>query len=381
MRRLLLLVSTIIFVDALLFTALTPLVPAYADEFDLSKAGAGLLVGAYGAGAVLGGIPGGLAAAKWGPKRAVIGGLLLLAFASFAFASAGTALALGLARFVQGVSSTATWAGALSWISIEAPRERRGEAIGATFGVAVFGAVIGPVFGGVAKLAGIELSFTVVGAVVLVLAGLAALGGASRSQPIAFDGLTRALRDTRYLGGLWLNMLPAILFGVLLVLTPLALDSAGWGAFAIAAVFFGAGLVEVVLNPVLGRFSDRVGRLVPIRASLAASAVMAAALASASSAVAIAALVCVASISFGSLYTPSMSLASHRADAAGLAQGLAFGVVNTAWACGELIGPTLGGALAESAGDAAPYLVGASLCALTLAATYRVAGRMRPDAT
>jgi MFS family permease len=380
MRRLLVLVSTIIFVDALLFTALTPLVPQYADEFDLSKAGAGLLVGAYGAGAVLGGIPGGLAAARWGPKRAVIGGLLLLAVASFAFAFAGTALALGLARFVQGISSTATWAGALSWISMEAPRERRGEAIGTTFGVAVFGAVIGPVFGGVAKLAGIELSFAVVGAVVLALAGLAALGGSSRSQPIRFDGLTRALRDTRYVGGLWLNMLPAILFGVLLVLTPLALDSAGWGAFAIAAVFFGAGLVEVVLNPMLGRFSDRVGRLLPIRASLAASAVMAAALASASSAVGIAVLVCVASISFGSLYTPSMSLASHRADAAGLAQGLAFGVVNTAWACGELIGPTLGGALAESAGDAAPYLVGASLCLLTLAATYRVAGRMRPDA-
>jgi MFS family permease len=380
MRRLLVLVSTIIFVDALLFTALTPLVPKYADEFDLSKAGAGLLVGAYGAGAVLGGIPGGLAAAKWGPKRAVIGGLLLLAVASFAFAFAGTALTLALARFVQGLSSTATWAGALSWISIEAPRERRGEAIGTTFGVAVFGAVIGPVFGGVANLAGIELSFAIVGAVVLALAGLAALGGSSHSQAITFDGLTRALRDSRYVGGLWLNMLPAILFGVLLVLTPLALDSAGWGAFAIAGVFFGAGLVEVVLNPVLGRFSDRVGRLIPIRASLAASAVMAAALASASSAVAIAALVCVASISFGSLYTPSMSLASHRADAAGLAQGLAFGVVNTAWACGELIGPTLGGALAESAGDAAPYLVGAFLCVLTLAATYRVAGRMRPDA-
>jgi MFS family permease len=380
MRRLLVLVSTIIFVDALLFTALTPLVPKYADEFDLSKAGAGLLVGAYGAGAVLGGIPGGLAAAKWGPKRAVIGGLLLLAVASFAFAFAGTALTLALARFVQGISSTATWAGALSWISIEAPRERRGEAIGTTFGVAVFGAVIGPVFGGVANLAGIELSFAIVGAVVLALAGLAALGGSSHSQAITFDGLTRALRDSRYVGGLWLNMLPAILFGVLLVLTPLALDSAGWGAFAIAGVFFGAGLVEVVLNPVLGRFSDRVGRLIPIRASLAASAVMAAALASASSAVAIAALVCVASISFGSLYTPSMSLASHRADAAGLAQGLAFGVVNTAWACGELIGPTLGGALAESAGDAAPYLVGAFLCVLTLAATYRVAGRMRPDA-
>ena len=56
MRRLLALVSAIIFVDALLFTALTPLVPTYAEEFDLSKTGAGLLVGAYGAGALLGGI-------------------------------------------------------------------------------------------------------------------------------------------------------------------------------------------------------------------------------------------------------------------------------------------------------------------------------------
>ena len=41
MRRLLVLVSSIIFVDALLFTALTPLVPEYADEFELSKAGPG----------------------------------------------------------------------------------------------------------------------------------------------------------------------------------------------------------------------------------------------------------------------------------------------------------------------------------------------------
>jgi MFS family permease len=381
MRRLLALVSTIIFVDALLFTALTPLVPKFADDFDLSKAGAGLLVGAYGAGAVLGGIPGGLAAARWGPRRAVIGGLLLLAVASFAFALAGSALGLGLARFVQGISSTATWAGALSWISIEAPRERRGEAIGATFGVAIFGAVVGPVFGGVAEAVGIGISFALVGAITLSLAGLATLGRSSRTEAISFDGLTRALGDTRFLGGLWLNMLPAILFGVMLVLAPLALDSAGWGAFAIAGVFFGAGIVEVVLNPALGRLSDRVGRLVPIRTSLAVSTFMAAALAAASGAVAIAVLVCFASISFGSLYTPSMSLASHRAEAVGLAQGLAFGVVNTAWAFGELIGPTLGGALAESAaGDAAPYLVGACLCVLTFGATYRVAGRMRPNA-
>ena len=39
--RLLLLVSVVVFVDAMLFGALTPLIPGYADEFELSKTGAG----------------------------------------------------------------------------------------------------------------------------------------------------------------------------------------------------------------------------------------------------------------------------------------------------------------------------------------------------
>lgn len=380
MRRLLLLVSSIIFVDALLFTALTPLVPGYADEFDLSKAGAGLLVGAYGAGALFGGIPGGLAAARFGPKRAVVGGLLLLSVASFAFATADSAAALGAARFVQGISSTATWAGALAWISVAAPRGRRGEVIGTAFGAAVFGAVLGPVFGGLAELVGIRLSFTIVGGLTLVFAGLSTLGRSMPVEAATLSGLRLALRDERFLGGLWLNTLPAMLFGVLIVLTPLALDDAGWTTAAIAAVFFAAGLAEVLLNPFLGRLSDRVGRLLPIRVALAASVGVAVVLAGASGAALIAALICAAAISFGSMYTPSMALTSHRAEEVGLAQGLAFGVMNTAWALGELVGPTAGGALAESYGDAVPYVVGAGLCALTLVASYPVAGRVRPRA-
>jgi len=98
MRRLLALVSSIIFVDAMLYTALTPLVPGYADEFELSKTGAGLLVGAFGAGAIFGGIPGGLAAARFGPRSAVIGGLVLLGIASLAFAVAGVASSRSASR-------------------------------------------------------------------------------------------------------------------------------------------------------------------------------------------------------------------------------------------------------------------------------------------
>jgi MFS family permease len=380
MRRLLALVSSIIFVDAMLYTALTPLVPDYADEFELSKVGAGLLIAAFGAGAIFGGIPGGIAAARYGPKHAVVGGLVLLALASFAFALAGGAVTLGIARFVQGFSSTVTWAGALSWVSNAAPREQRGEVLGIAFGAAVAGAILGPMFGGIAELVGIRPAFSTLGVVALGLAALAFLGRSADCEPVTAAGIRRAFGDRRFLGGLWLNTLPAILFGTLVVLAPLTLDDAGWTTLAIAAVFLVTGLVEVAISPIVGRASDRVGRRLPIRVSLAASVVVAVALSASSEPLLIAVLVGAASLSYGSLYTPGMALASHRAESTGLAQGLAFGIVNSAWALGALIGPSLGGAVGELQSDAAAYLVGATLAALTFAATWAASeGRLRPS--
>lgn len=379
MRRLLVLVSSIIFVDAMLFTALTPLVPGYADEFDLSKVGAGLLIAAFGAGALLGGIPGGIVAARFSPKHAVVGGLVLLAIASFAFALAGGPVALGLARFLQGVASTVTWAGALAWVASAWPKERRGEALGYAFGTAVAGAIVGPMFGGAADAIGIRASFVTLGAVAIVLAASAVVARTTHGERLTTEGLARAFRDRRFIGGLWLNTLPALLFGMLVVLAPLALYDAGWSKLLIASVFLAAGVAEVILNPYLGRVTDRHGRLLPVRIALAGSVAVAIALAVSSEPALIALLIGAAAITFGALYTPSMSLTSHRADSAGLSQGLAFGIMNSSWAVGALVGPALGGGLAESRGDAAPYLAGAGLCALTLAATWRVAAqKMRP---
>ena len=370
MRRLLVLVSSIVFVDTMLFGALAPLVPGYADEFGLSKTGAGLLVGAFGAGALLGGIPGGIAAMRFGPKRAVVLGLTLLALASFGFALASGPWALGLARFVQGFSSTTTWAGALAWLTVAAPRSRRGELIGIAFGAAVFGAIIGPMFGAVADAVSIRATFGAVGAVALAFAAFAATRPTAPADPHEPASLLLALRDRRFLGGLWLNTLPALLFGVMVVLVPLTLDDAGFGAARDRDRVPLLGTAETVVNPLLGRLSDRRGRLLPIRLALAASLLVAGAFAFASRPALLVALVALAAISFGGIYTPGMALVSDRAEAVGLAQGLGFGIMNTAWALGNMTGPVAGGALAEAAGDALPYLLAAGLCLLTLAVTF-----------
>ena len=247
-------------------------------------------------------------------------------------------MALGLSRFVQGVSSAATWAAALAWVAVSAPRERRGQALGTVFGLAVLGFVAGPMFGGIADVVGIRWSFVGVAFVAAALALVLVPFDDPPTEERRPGAILRALRDRAFVVGLWLNTLPALFFGVLDVLVPLRLDDAGYGAIAIAAVFVTAGLVEVVVNPVVGRVSDQRGRLLPVRVFLGASIAVACAIAFATEPLLVAALVVAASVSFGGFYTPGMALVADRADRAGLAQGIGFGVTNSAWAIGAVAG-------------------------------------------
>ena len=215
MRRLLILVSAVVFVDTMMFAAIIPLIPAFVDDYGLSKLQAGLLVGAYGAGAMIGGIPAGLLAARIGPKRTVVLGLIVLALASVAFAFGGSPTALGLTRFAQGLASAVTWSGALAWLTLSTPRARRGQMLGTAFGFAVLGFIVGPAVGAVAELTSVEGVFAGI-AVVLGLVALAAASfPAGRLDVQRPQALRRALRDTGFLAAVWLTLVPALFFGVL----------------------------------------------------------------------------------------------------------------------------------------------------------------------
>ncbi|MDX6543498.1 MAG: hypothetical protein QOK32_1101 [Gaiellaceae bacterium] len=368
MRRLLLLVSALVLVDTMLYAALPPLLPHFAEQFGLSKQGAGALVAAYAIGALVGGLPGGIAAARLGPRRAVLIGLALMTVAGVAFAFAGDPWTLGLARFGQGFGSALTWSGALTWLVGATPRERRGEAIGSAMGAAIFGALLGPVLGAAASFAGTRLVFTCVAALGVVLAVWAFRSPTVPGDSQPLRALAGAFREPRIGAGLWLMVLPALLFGILSVLAPLTFARAGWGAVAIGAVFLVGATLEAMLSPFFGRLSDRRGRLYPLRIAVATSAVVTAVLAFGGPALLTAALVVCAALAFGGFWTPAMALIADGAEHARLAQGLAFGLMNAAWAAGNSIGPGAGGLLADRAGDAAPYLIASALCVATLVA-------------
>jgi len=365
-RRLLLLVCVVIFVETMLYSALVPLLPHYRDEFGLSKSAAGLLVGAYAAGALAAALPGGIAAARYGPRRALLIGIVLMGLASLGFGFAGDAWTLGIARFAQGVGGSLAWAGALTWLIAASPVSRRGEMLGTAIGSAIFGALLGPVIGALADHVGPREVFVGLAGLTVVLAVWTLRTPRAAAEPPLPGALSRAVRDVEIRQALWLMSVPALVFGIVGVLVPLKLDRAGWTAAAIAVAWVASAAIEMVLAPLIGRVSDRRGRLLPLRVALAGATVVLVGFAFADRPGTIVPILVLSGITFGGFWAPAMALLTDAADRIGLAQGLAFGLMNVAWGAGNAVGPAIGGALADAAGDAVPFLIMAALCLATL---------------
>jgi MFS family permease len=372
-RRLLAFVSATVLLESTFFAVLAPLLPYYEDEFGLSTSALGALSAVYSAGALVGAIPSGLLAVRVGVRPTVLGGLAIIVATSVAFGLADSSWVLYVARFGQGVGSALAWTGGLAWLIAAAPRERRGELIGIAMGAALAGALLGPVLGGAASLAGPAPAFGAVAAVGVGLAAWAltipAFPPAEEPQPLRV--LRDAARVREVVSGIWLVSLAAFLLGVISVVAPLRLDELGWGAVGISAAFLVAAGLEGAMNPVIGRWSDRRGRLAPVRAGLVAAIAISVVLPWVDLRWPYLLLVVVAGVAYGVNWVPGTALLSDGAERAGVDQGFGFALLNVAWAPANVVGAGLGGALADAFGDAAAYLLAATLCLLTLVALQR----------
>jgi len=371
MRRLVGLVSALVFVDTMLFVALTPLLGHFEHEFHLSTGTAGILVAAYAAGALIGGLPGGVAAARMGPRRAVLTGLALMAASSLGFAFSHDLGQLIATRLLQGIGSAFTWAGAFSWLIAAAPRERRGTVIGTAMGAAVGGALFGPVLGALAAELGRAAVFSSVSVLAGVLAAMTLTIAPGASEKPSLRALRRAGGETHFRAGLGLLALGSLLVGILDVLAPLNLSHAGWSPSAIGAVWLIGAAIEAAVSPFVGRVSDRRGIRVPVLYGLVAGGVVSLALTLDLHPVLYGLMIIAASAAFGALFTPAFALIADGADRSGLAQGMAFGMMNAAWAIGAIVGPAGAGALASATGEAIPYLLAAVACLATVAMMLR----------
>jgi MFS family permease len=367
-------VAAIVLVDTMFYAAIAPLLPYYSHHFHLAKAQAGVLAASYAAGTLLGSLPAGWTAARFGVRSTIVAGLGLMIGSSVAFAFARDVAVLDGARFVQGLGGAGSWAAGLAWLIGCAPATRRGELIGAALSAAIVGAVLGPVLGTAATQTSPKLVFLLVAGLGMLLLIWTLTERAPAAGGAARVALGPALRERRVLTGMWLTALGALLYGTLGVLAPLKLSRLGASNLTVGVVFLVGAAAAGIASPFVGRLSDRRGWRVPVLIGLCASTIWVSLLALPRSVALLFGLVVVADPLFGIQYPPAGAMISDGAEAAGLGQTYAFGLFNLAWAGGQVIGGAGSAGLAQATSDAAPYSLLAVLCLATVLAV-RVADR------
>jgi predicted MFS family arabinose efflux permease len=361
------LASAVGFLEALLFAVLAPLLPDLEERLGLSKAGAGLLTSSYALGAFAGALPSIWVARRLGVKATVLAGLMLLGVSTAAFTVPEPAALVFAARVGQGAGSAFAYTGALAWLTAVAPPERRGEAIGIAFAATFSGELVGPLVGAAAAWAGLTVVFSIIAALALLLAAVAAtIGEPAPADSVGRSSLRELVRNPVVRLGAWLIALTALLLGVLGVLAPLRLDELGWGAAAIGAVFAVAALLQAALNPVVGRVADARGDALPLRVALILSAAGSALLVLDGRPLPYALIVIVAASAYAMLWTPALAMLSQTLERHGFDHAFGFGLMSAVWPPGFAIGAAAGGALAGATHDAWPYLLAAAACLVSL---------------
>jgi MFS family permease len=374
-RRLFMLVAAVILLETMFYSAITPLLPGYEDDLGLSKTSAGILTASYAAGTLLAALPSGWLAARIGFRSAMLAGLALIAISSVVFAFADSIVLLDLARFAEGVGGACAWTGGLAWLIAASPVSRRGEVIGAALAAAIFGILLGPVIGSLATVIGQEGVFSGVGALAVGLVVWVATTPSTPPQPVLRPReLLAGIFSAPVLVAFWLVVLPSVLSGTFDVLVPLRLDDLGATGVGVGVAFFTAAAIEAFTAPVIGRYSDRQGRLSPIRAGLIASPIAAVALALPTDAILLGAVLVAVVLAMSLIWTPAMALLSDNAEAAGLDLAFATALVSLAWAGGQVLGGSGVASFADVTSDGLAYALIAALFVITLLAVLAARG-------
>ncbi|GAB3527100.1 MFS transporter [Arthrobacter monumenti] len=257
------------FVIALGYGLVSPVLPQFAQSFDVGVAAASVIVSAFAFTRLIFAPVGGQLIGKLGERPVYVTGLLIVAASTGACAFAQDYWQLLIFRGLGGIGSTMFTVSAMGLIIRLAPPSIRGRVSSAYASAFLLGSIGGPVLGGLLAGFGLRVPFLVYAVALLIANAVvffrlkdASLGSkeAKKKQiPMTFR---EAIRDSAYRSALassfangWSS------FGVRVALIPLfaaAALGAGPQIAGIALAVFAAGNAAALT--VSGRLADSIGR-------------------------------------------------------------------------------------------------------------------------
>ena len=369
MRRTVAPIYALIFLETLVWIAIVPLAPTFADDLDLSDVETGMILGAASFAALLVAFPLGRLADRLGPRQVTIASAVLFTLATVAQGLANDFWSLLLARGAFGVSFGALWGAGAAWLSESLSESRRASALAAATTVAGVGFTTGPLLAGaLADRFDTGTPFLVVSiAAAAVTAALVLAAPHAAPAPMADrlrDMLRVARRDELVLAGIAIIVLIGLVGGGVNLLVPLRLRGNGVSAGEIGLLFSAASAVYTVVSAVVARMGARSATL-PVGgvAALLTGASIVLVVGSASTAAAVA-FVLLRAPFWATMDTIILPLAAAGAHRSAIGRGSVMGLLTLGWAAASTLGPVLAGAIAEAFGARTAFAVMIALCAL-----------------
>ena len=380
MRRLYLAVSTTMFVDSLLYLAIIPLLPWYAERFHLSTFQAAVLLAGYPLTFLLVTTPAGWLAGRVGARRVVIGGICFFIAATVLFAWAPSGNAIVVARLLQGVGGGVGWAAAMSWMTGNTPPERRSRAVGMVSGVTSAGAVAGPLLGALAGATSTTLAFGIAGALGVVALGatlLAPAGAQLPRDPALHTTLGRLLGHPLVIASLAFSLADAAGVAAVDLLAPLHLGANGVSSTTIGIAIGAGAVLGIIASQIAGRVGERVGSFPVALVGGVGLGLMPALLILPLPDWGVLAVLVLIGPFFPILMTGVFPLMTAAADDLGLSHGTANALPNMLWSGGFAVIPLLMAPIATAFNDATAYALAAGTVAILLAVAVLMRSRAR----
>jgi MFS transporter, DHA1 family, multidrug resistance protein len=267
--------SFVSFFVAVGFGIQAPAIPLIANELGAGNTAVGAMISVFALMRLFVSVPIGRLATKFGERRMMLWGIAMLAVTSVFAGLAQAVWQLILFRGLSGIGSAMYTVAAMSVLLRVASPETRGRAVGLFMGGFNVGLVAGPALGGALSLVLVPRALFFVYGAIMVLSGFVAwrilareggergVKGQSKINPI---GVIEAFRSSVFRAAVMANFsLGWISYGMRASLMPLFLlnvldEGPEWIGISLAL----GSLVQVVVLPASGKFTDTVGRKFPL---------------------------------------------------------------------------------------------------------------------